>query len=73
MRSVDTHKVRVVLKESLCFKFVLLPHSMRSENTHKVRVMLMESLCFEFVLTAALYAQCGHPQSAGDVEAESLF
>ena len=46
---------------------------MRSVDTYKVRVVLKESVCFEFVQTAALYAQCGHPQSAGDVEGESLF
>ena len=46
---------------------------MRSVDTHKMRVVLKESLCFEFVQTAALYAQCGHPQIAGGVEGESLF
>ena len=46
---------------------------MRSVDTHKVRVGLKESLCFEFVRTAALYAQCGHLQSAGGFEGESLF
>ena len=46
---------------------------MRSVDTHKVRVALKESLCFEFVQIATHYAQCGHPQSAGDVEGESLF
>ena len=46
---------------------------MRSVDTHKVRLVLKESLCFEFVQTAALYAQRGHPQSAGGVEEESLF
>ena len=46
---------------------------MRSVDTHKVRVVLKKSLCFEFVSTAALYAQCGHPQSENGVEGESLF
>ena len=46
---------------------------MRNVDTHKVWMVLKESLCFEFVQTAALYALCGHPQSAGDVEGESLF
>ena len=46
---------------------------MRSVDTHKVQVVLKEILCFKFVQTAALYAQCGHPQSAEGVEGESLF
>ena len=46
---------------------------MRSVDTHKERVVLKESLCFEFVYTAALYAQCGHSQTVGSVEGESLF
>ena len=50
-----------------------LPHSRRSVDTHKMRVVLPESLCFEFVWTVALYAQCGHSQSAAGVEEESLF
>ena len=45
---------------------------MRSVDTYKVRVGLKESLCFEFVRTAALYAQCGHSQSAGGIEGVSV-
>ena len=48
MRSVDTHKVRVVLKEVSVLSLFRLPHSMRSVDTHKVRVVLKESLGFEF-------------------------
>ena len=49
MRSVDSHKMRVVLRRVSVLNSFRLPHSMRSVDTHKVQVVLKESLCFEFV------------------------
>ena len=49
MRSVDTHKLRVVLRRVSVLNSFRLPHSMRSLDTHKVWVVLRESLCFELV------------------------
>ena len=58
MRSVDTHKVRVVLKESLPFVMVTEQFS---------KTVADEAKCME------VHAQFGHSQSAGGDEEESLF
>ena len=49
MRSVDTHKVRVVLKESLCFEFVETAALYAQRGHPQVAGGDEESLCFEFV------------------------